>query len=527
MTKANPKVIGFLIFGVFGILFCFWWAFRCRNNFWLMFIPPITAGWLITIYMYIRLFGLLCNVMNDYSQKTCIYIPYIFWYILGTFMAVFSIVSLTTISETAQTYWGWSQVITPTNTTMMILNVDNCYGPMLKVYDLFGNINNEWTFVSQYTQFVFGLISQRQMVYSLPRRINLNEQWNAVMSCTTVLQPDIPVQPLKLLTGLNAVGQPNSTQDYVTYSNMMFISLIIIMGMQVALCIIYFCYTCQNPSARMKMKYLLYDWPTMEGEFSADDTQQTDSPASLASPSSPPPPASSSSRANRVSSPLPKQSQQQMTKTRRDTSAVVSRSTLSGARSPSALIYGPGGNKPRAASSASSASLPHPNHNNNNNAVQGRNTVKSTLPVPTIVQQHSLPQSRRSPFAAAALPATQITDEKEQQEDNQSEDDEAFDQESNVSPPPVLPAISITASSPMGSPFPLLPSTKNNPIPLVTGRPLSTPHLQFPNTQNANNNNNNTSQNMNQNMNQESQNNPPSEEDSSRSQSQDENTNVV
>lgn len=259
---VNPTIIGYTLTVIFGIAYCFLWAFRCRNNFWLMFIPGVLALWPLTVYMYIRFFGLLYNKIRGCSVKTCEYVHYLFFYLLGAFIVIFSIACMTSISVTAQMYWGWSQVNDfIANKTYNVLNVDNCYGPVLTLTDLFGNPTNDWKQTDDYKQFSFGLISQRTMTFELNRLIKQGDQWNAELQCTTVFQANVPVNSIEYVTGVNSIGLPITSSDYTTYSNMMFLSLVMLFGLQFFLWLFFIIYSWAYPELKLRARYLLYDWP--------------------------------------------------------------------------------------------------------------------------------------------------------------------------------------------------------------------------------------------------------------------------
>jgi hypothetical protein len=139
--------------------------------------------------------------------------------------------------------------------------VENCYGPVLNVYDLYGNSNSDWQLVNDYKQFSFGLITVRQLTYKLNRLIEPADQWNAQLQCTTALQANIPVDPLKYLSGDNSIGLPVTTTDYTNWSMLMFISLISLFGAQIILWTVFLVYLWKYPEMRMHPSYLFYGWP--------------------------------------------------------------------------------------------------------------------------------------------------------------------------------------------------------------------------------------------------------------------------
>lgn len=282
--NVNIKVVGAVIFAITYGIFCFFWALTARNNFWLMFIPLVTALWMATMYMYVRCAGLYgqCYTCRLCTHDCVAYTPYVFFGMLAAGVIIFSVFGISELRRTAQTSWSWSQdtvIAVTSNQTWNVLNVDNCYGPNMKFQDINDMITNEWMFVSDYKQFSFGLISQRQLTFMLNRLIVPGEQWKATLSCTSAMQEDVPVPNIKLLTPGNRVGQLLITDTYRTYSDMMFISLIILFGLQLFLWVWYSCWQYYEYAPRsVHWFHLFHGWPRGKAYKLADDPQQQDLP---------------------------------------------------------------------------------------------------------------------------------------------------------------------------------------------------------------------------------------------------------
>lgn len=180
---------------------------------------------------------------------------------------------------------------------MNYLNIDNCYGPVLEVTDIYKQPNSEWVLIGDYKQFAFGLISQRQLTFQLDRIILPAEQWYTRLRCITVYQPDIPVNPIKFLIGQDVVGKIQMTDDYRNYSMMMFVSLIALFGLYVVLGVLFLIWShnTEYPN-RAQLIYLISGWPEDED----DEVREQDDPVVSATvvnaPPPPPPPPVKSKR---------------------------------------------------------------------------------------------------------------------------------------------------------------------------------------------------------------------------------------
>jgi hypothetical protein len=282
--RVHTKWVLIFCYGVIYGLMIFFWTFIARNNFWLMFVPPVCALWFVVAYNWIRLIGLMtgCCTCRWWNGKCIRYTPYLFWGILGFGVIIFSVVGYTKIAPDAQSWWGWSQDIEQVDgkdVTVNKLNVDNCYGPKMVISDILTGQSSEWVAPddNDYKQLSFGLISSRQLTFKLNRLILPTEQWKCDLTCESVWQAPVPCDNVKALKPGDRIGKLYISSSYSTYSNLVFISLIVEFGLELILWTIYVVWQYWWIPPGVHWYHMFHGWVGYEDPSDDDDIKERNS----------------------------------------------------------------------------------------------------------------------------------------------------------------------------------------------------------------------------------------------------------
>lgn len=227
VTGDSIRHVGLSVFGVCYLAILIVWALRARGNFWLIFIPLVTATWTTLGYMTVRF--IIAIVHRGLDENRYRSVPYFMSGFTLAMILIFSTLVCSDIVISSQSYWTITQLIQPASntssgSTLIALNVENCAGLTPSISTVDGQVATGWALRPSLSQYIFGRESLDQIQYELGRAMTPQDEWVIQVMCTSFFQPNVIV-PLLQYSGVPLVGMYATTDDYQRWSFYMWITL--------------------------------------------------------------------------------------------------------------------------------------------------------------------------------------------------------------------------------------------------------------------------------------------------------------